>query len=156
SAIRTLDVHPKDISLSESPLTKGSRTLARDGRIAFFDAQFDQNGFQLPRSKIVALEDRIRAIGEPHGIQTEFTGDAENAAPEQGASDIIGLVAAFFILIVLFRALVPTVIPLLFAITAVTGAFLLLFLAARFTHFNTVTEILVPMIGLGVGIDYTL
>ena len=33
---------------------------------------------------------------------------------------------------------------------------MLLFLAARFTHFNTVTEILVPMIGLGVGIDYTL
>ena len=57
---------------------------------------------------------------------------------------------------VLFRALVPTVIPLLFAIVAVLGAFLLLFLAARLTHFNTVTEILVPMIGLGVGIDYTL
>ena len=47
-------------------------------------------------------------------------------------------------------------IPLLFAITAVLGAFLLLFLAARLTHFNTITEILVPMIGLGVGIDYTL
>ena len=57
---------------------------------------------------------------------------------------------------ILFRALVPTMIPLLFAITAVAGAFMLLFLAARFTHFNTVTEILVPMIGLGVGIDYTL
>jgi len=68
----------------------------------------------------------------------------------------VGLLAAFVILMVLFRALVPTMIPLLFAITAVTGAFLLLFLAARFTHFNTVTEILVPMIGLGVGIDYTL
>ena len=35
-------------------------------------------------------------------------------------------------------------------------AFLLLFLAARITNFNTITEILVPMIGLGVGIDYTL
>ncbi len=57
---------------------------------------------------------------------------------------------------VLFRALVPTVIPLIFAIVAVIGAFLILFLAARLTHFNTVTEILVPMIGLGVGIDYTL
>src|SRR5437763_1026514 len=57
---------------------------------------------------------------------------------------------------VLFRALVPTVIPLLFAITAVLGAFLLLFLAARLTHFNTITEILVPMIGLGVGIAYPL
>ena len=86
----------------------------------------------------------------------EFTGDAENAPPTQGLSDIIGLVAAFVILMVLFRALVPTVIPLVFAVVAVIGAFLILYLAARFTHFNTITEILVPMIGLGVGIDYTL
>ena len=35
-------------------------------------------------------------------------------------------------------------------------AFLLLYLAARLTNFNTIIEILVPMIGLGVGIDYTL
>jgi RND superfamily putative drug exporter len=89
-------------------------------------------------------------------MQVEFTGEAESAPPTQGLSDIIGLVAAFVILMVLFRALVPTMIPLLFAITAVLGAFLILFLAARLTHFNTITEILVPMIGLGVGIDYTL
>jgi RND superfamily putative drug exporter len=89
-------------------------------------------------------------------MQVEFTGEAESAPPTQGSSDIIGLVAAFVILMVLFRALVPTMIPLLFAITAVLGAFLILFLAARLTHFNTITEILVPMIGLGVGIDYTL
>ena len=92
----------------------------------------------------------------PAGIQVEFTGEAESAPPTQGLSDIIGLLAAFVILMVLFRALVPTVIPLLFAIVAVLGAFLILFLAARLTHFNTITEILVPMIGLGVGIDYTL
>ena len=118
--------------------------------------QYDQTGFELPRSGVVSAEDQLRSIGDQAGIQVEFTGEAENAPPTQGISDIIGLVAAFVILMVLFRALVPTVIPLLFAITAVLGAFLILFLAARLTHFNTVTEILVPMIGLGVGIDYTL
>ena len=57
---------------------------------------------------------------------------------------------------VLFRALVPTVIPLLFAITAVMTAFLLLYLAARLHPLQHDHELLVPMIGLGVGIDYTL
>ena len=102
------------------------------------------------------IENQLRAIGDPAGVQVEFTGEAENAPPTQGMSDLIGLLAAFVILLILFRALVPTAIPLLFAIVAVLGAFLILFLAARLTHFNTVTEILVPMIGLGVGIDYTL
>ncbi|HYW29415.1 MAG TPA: MMPL family transporter [Gaiellales bacterium] len=154
---KTLDQSQQDVSAITNPASAaGARQLSKDQRIAYYDVQFDRNGFQLPRSGIVKLENQLRAIAQPAGIQVEFTGEAENAPPTQGISDIVGLIAAFIILIVLFRALVPTVIPLLFAITAVLTAFLLLYLAARFTHFNTVTEILVPMIGLGVGIDYTL
>jgi RND superfamily putative drug exporter len=138
-----------------SPLTDRDQ-LADDGRVAFFDVQYDRTGFELPRSGVVDFEDQLRSIAQPAGLQVEFTGEAESAPPTQGISDIVGLLAAFVILMVLFRALVPTVIPLLFAIVAVAGAFLILFLAARLTHFNTITEILVPMIGLGVGIDYTL
>ncbi|HEX4526459.1 MAG TPA: MMPL family transporter [Gaiellaceae bacterium] len=147
--------NPKDLPAITSPLSDKSQ-LSDTGRVAFFDVQYDRTGFQLPRSGIVAVEDQLRAIGNPAGIQAEFTGEAESAPPTQGLSDFIGLFAAFIILLVLFRALVPTAIPLLFAIVAVLSAFLILFLAARLTHFNTVTEILVPMIGLGVGIDYTL
>jgi RND superfamily putative drug exporter len=153
---RSLDEHPKDVSAITSPLAAKSTRLSKSGQVAYFDVQYDRTGFDLPRSGVVAAETQLRSIAAAAGLQVEFTGEAENAPPTQGSSDIIGLLAAFVILMVLFRALVPTVIPLLFAITAVAGAFLLLFLAARLTHFNTITEILVPMIGLGVGIDYTL
>jgi putative drug exporter of the RND superfamily len=152
---RDLAQDPKDVSAITSPF-KDSSQLSHDGRTAFFDVQFDRTGFELPRSGIVNIEDQLRAIGQPAGVQVEFTGEAESAPPTQGISDLVGLIAAFIVLMVLFRALVPTVIPLLFAIVAVIGAFLILFLAARLTHFNTIVEILVPMIGLGVGIDYTL
>jgi putative drug exporter of the RND superfamily len=153
---RSLDQQAKDVSAITDPLAQGSHQLSKSGRIAFFDIQYDKTGFQLPRSGIVDVETKLRAIGQTAGVDVQFTGEAENAPPTQGLSDIIGLAAAFVILMILFRALVPTAIPLVFAITAVAGAFMLLFLAARLTHFNTVTEILVPMIGLGVGIDYTL
>jgi RND superfamily putative drug exporter len=145
------DAHPID-----DPLASGSQNLSRDGRVSFFDVQYDRTAFLLPRAEIVALEDALRAAAATVSAQVEFTGEADQAPAQQGSSDLIGIIAAFFILLVLFRALVPTVIPVLFAITAVAAAFLLLFLAARITNFNTVTEILVPMIGLGVGIDYTL
>ncbi len=152
----TLDKKAGHVSAVTNPLSANSGQFAKDGRVGYFDVQFDRTGFELPRTGIVKIEDQLRGIGGPAGIQVEFTGEAENAPPTQGLSDLIGLVAAFFILMVLFRALVPTVIPLVFAIVAVIGAFLILYLAARLTDFNTVTEILVPMIGLGVGIDYTL
>jgi RND superfamily putative drug exporter len=150
-----LDQNPKDEAAITNPLSDRNQ-LSDNGRVAFFDVQYDRTGFELPRSGIVKFEDQLRSIGQPAGLEVEFTGEAESAPPTQGISDLLGLLAAFVILMVLFRALVPTVIPLLFAIVAVLGAFLILFLAARLTHFNTITEILVPMIGLGVGIDYTL
>ena len=153
---KSIDFHAKDAAASTDPLAKSSHQLSKDGRIAFFDVQYDKDAFQLPRAGIVQAEHKMQAIGQRAGIDTQFTGEAETGDVSSSGSEIIGLIAAFVVLMILFRALVPTAIPLLFAITAVVGAFLLLYLAARFTHFNTVTEILVPMIGLGVGIDYTL
>ena len=47
-------------------------------------------------------------------------------------------------------------IPIALAIVALLTAFLLLFILAGQTDINTVTPILVSMIGLGVGIDYSL
>ena len=47
-------------------------------------------------------------------------------------------------------------IPIALAIVALATAFLLLFIFAGLTDVNTVTPILVSMIGLGVGIDYSL
>ena len=155
---RSLATDPKDVSNDHEPVGTRRDEAARPtaGRSPSSTCSTTAPASSCRARTSSNVENQLRAIGEPAGIQVEFTGEAENAPPTQGISDLIGLLAAFVILMVLFRALVPTVIPLLFAIVAVLGAFLLLFLAARLTHFNTITEILVPMIGLGVGIDYTL
>jgi putative drug exporter of the RND superfamily len=156
AAVRKLDENKKNAAAIADPLASDSNQVSDSGRVAYFDAQFDRTGFELPRGGIVDLEDQLKATGERAGLQVAFTGDAESPPPEDQLSIMLGLLAGFVILLVLFRALVPTAIPLLFAIAAVMTAFLLLYLAARFTNFNTIVTLLVPMIGLGVGIDYTL
>ena len=50
--------------------------------------QFSKDGFQLHRSKIVKLEDAMTATLGKAGIQTEYTGDADQPPPEQGASEV--------------------------------------------------------------------
>ena len=40
---------PSDASLPSNPLAPKSQSLAKSGRIAFFDVQFDQQGFDLKR-----------------------------------------------------------------------------------------------------------
>ena len=59
-------------------------------------------------------------------------------------------------LLIVFRTFVAAFIPIMLAIVALATAFLLLFILAGLTDINTVTPILVSMIGLGVGIDYSL
>ena len=59
-------------------------------------------------------------------------------------------------LLLVFRTFVAMLIPIALAISALATAFLLLFILAGLTDINTVTPILVSMIGLGVGIDYSL
>jgi RND superfamily putative drug exporter len=63
---------------------------------------------------------------------------------------------ALIVLMIVFRTFVATMIPLFLAVSAVGTAFILLFILAGLTDINTITPLLVSMIGLGVGIDYSL
>ena len=92
----------------------------------------------------------------PPAMTVEFNGDAEFPPIEQGTQELLGLLAALIVLLIVFRTLVATAIPLALAIVALMTAFLLLFILAGLTDINTITPLLVSMIGLGVGIDYSL
>ena len=131
-------------------------TFSDDGRIAYAEAQFDRVIFDKDRERVVAVEDAVRETVEPAGVTAEFNGDAEFPPIEQGTQELLGLLAALIVLLVVFRTLVATAIPLALAIVAVMSAFLLLFVLAGLTDINTITPLLVSMIGIGVGIDYSL
>jgi putative drug exporter of the RND superfamily len=131
-------------------------TISNDGRIAYTEAQFDQIIYDKDRPEVLAVEDAVKKAVAPVGITAEFNGDAEFPPIEQGTQELLGLLAALVVLLIVFRTFVATAIPLVLALTAVGTAFLLLFILAGLTDINTITPLLVSMIGLGVGIDYSL
>jgi RND superfamily putative drug exporter len=131
-------------------------TFSDDGRIAYAQAQFDRLIFEEDRESVVAVQDTVRQTVEPAGVTAEFNGDAEFPPIEQGTQELLGLLAALIVLVIVFRTAVATTIPIALALTAVATAFFLLFILAGLTDINTITPLLVSMIGLGVGIDYSL
>jgi RND superfamily putative drug exporter len=131
-------------------------TFSDDGRIAYAETQFDQTIEPADRDSVVAVEDAVRETVEPAGVTVEYNGEAEFPPVEQGASEALGLLAAILVLLVVFRTFVAMIIPIALALTALATAFLLLFILAGLTDINTITPIQVSMIGLGVGIDYSL
>jgi RND superfamily putative drug exporter len=131
-------------------------TFSDDGRIAYAEAQFDRVIFEEDREAVVAVQDTVREAVAPAGVTVEYNGDAEFPPIEQGTQELLGLLAALLVLLVVFRTFVAMFIPIALALVALMTAFLLLFILAGLTTINTITPLLVSMIGLGVGIDYSL
>jgi RND superfamily putative drug exporter len=137
-----------------NPFSKN--TFSDDGRIAYAEAQFDRVIYTKDRTAVVDVQNAVRRTVEPAGVQVEFNGDAESPPIQQGIQELLGFLAAFIVLMIVFRTFVATAIPISLAIVAVGTAFVLLRILSGFTDFNTITPILVSMIGIGVGIDYSL
>jgi putative drug exporter of the RND superfamily len=131
-------------------------TFSDDGRIAYAEAQFNETIEDKDRDEVVAVEDAVRKTVEPAGVAVEYNGEAEFPPVEQGTSESLGLLAAIIVLLIVFRTFTAMLIPIALAISALVTAFLLLYILAGLTDINTITPILVSMIGLGVGIDYSL
>jgi len=131
-------------------------TFSKNGRIAYAEAQFNETIEDADRDQVVAVEDSVRRAVQSAGVTVEYNGEAEFPPIEQGTSEALGLLAAIIVLLIVFRTFTAMLIPIALAITALFTAFLLLFILAGLTDINTVTPILVSMIGLGVGIDYSL
>jgi RND superfamily putative drug exporter len=131
-------------------------TFSDNGRIAYMEVQFSETIEPKDRDAVVAVEDAVRQAVEPVGVTVEYNGEAEFPPIKQGTEEGLGILAAIIVLLVVFRTFVAMLIPIALAIVALAGAFLLLFILAGLTDINTITPILVSMIGLGVGIDYSL
>jgi RND superfamily putative drug exporter len=131
-------------------------TFSDDGRIAYAEAQFNETIEEADREQVEAVQEAVRETVEPAGVRVEYNGEAEIPPLEQGTSEALGLFAAIIVLLLVFRTFTAMFIPIALAISALVTAFLLLYILAGLTDINTVTPILVSMIGLGVGIDYSL
>ena len=131
-------------------------TFSDDGRIAYAEAQFNETIEDEDREEVVAVQDAVRETVEPAGVTVEYNGEAEFPPVEQGTSEALGLLAAIVVLLLVFRTFTAMLIPIALAVSALMTAFLLLYILAGLTDINTITPILVSMIGLGVGIDYSL
>jgi len=133
------------------------QTISKNGQIAFATVLFDEKANELPASapkRVVAVATAAR---QP-GLQVELGGQAIEVTQKQGfgLSTAVGLLAAIIVLLITFGSVVAMGLPIL---TALFGLGTGLGMIALFTHLvdtpNFSSE-LAAMIGLGVGIDYSL
>src|ERR671932_554203 len=90
-------------------------------------------------------------------LTVEVTGQAVQAPPHVGGpAEVIGVVVALLVLAVTYGSLVVAGLNLLTALVGVGIGVLGITIATGFTDLSSTTPILAAMLGLAVGIDYTL
>jgi putative drug exporter of the RND superfamily len=147
---------------AKAPEVAGVITPAEAGSIspqhtaAIGQVEYKVNGSDLKTSALDALTSA--AEGAPHaGVTVEVGGPAFNNSPvNPGAEDLIGVLVAVVVLAITFGSLLAAGMPLLTALlgVAIAVAGVLAFTSA--VDISSTALTLALMIGLAVGIDYTL
>lgn len=131
--------------------------ISADGAVGYttfsLDVPLPANVTKEQRAAINAALD----VGRSEGLTVE-AGGAGFGDPIviTSTSEVIGVAVAAIILMVTFGALVAAGLPLLTAIIGVGIGSLSIMLATAWVSLNNVTPVLAVMIGLAVGIDYSL
>ncbi len=135
----------------------GAQAISRDGRIAFATVLFDQRANALPVPAIKKVISTAQNAGSPQ-LQVELGGQAIQQAQglSLGATTVVGLLAAIIVLLITFGSMIAAGLPILTALLGLGTAFGVIGILSNAVTMPNVSGQLAAMIGLGVGIDYSL
>jgi putative drug exporter of the RND superfamily len=140
-----------------SPFSEfASRAISDDGRVAFIQVQLTEASPQVSDETldlIVSAADRPEASN----FRVEFGGDVfQDTEVGLTIAEVIGLAFAGLVLVITFRSFRPAWMPLASAIIGVGIVLGVVFFAADYTTISSSAPLLAVMLGLAVGIDYSL
>ncbi len=140
-----------------SPYATQGGMLSADGTTGIVRVLFSTAADEVPSEQVAEIE-RAIAAAIAGGLEVEFGGPVATAQEREGPNEstVIGLVAAFVILYVLFRTLVPTMLPVGTALFGLAAGFAAVFALTSVIELSKFGPNIAAMLGLGVGIDYAL
>ncbi|QMU77760.1 MMPL family transporter [Streptacidiphilus sp. PB12-B1b] len=132
--------------------------VSADGQIAYISVRFSSNPTSFEHSYLDQVDSAVAPL-RAAGIEVEYGGPLGELARPKAAdltSEAIGFAVAIVVLVVGFGSLIAAGLPLLTALISVIVGLSCLSLLAAAVTFASVAPTLATMIGLGVGIDYSL
>ncbi|ASO21118.1 RND superfamily putative drug exporter [Actinoalloteichus hoggarensis] len=160
-----LDAGLAEIEAQEAELEHGSAlvefassigTVSEDGRTAIATIAFEETLFELPDSVKAAVADVLEA-GDIAGVDIDWSATI-TASVEGilGPGEIIGVVVAGLVLLIMMRALLPAMTPLVSSLVGVGVGVAASLSFSGLVPMASITPVLGVMLGLAVGIDYAL
>jgi putative drug exporter of the RND superfamily len=147
-----------DLAIGEKLLaaTKNYTTVSNDDTVALAQIRFALRGTEVQTETRTSVVDYLQNA-DLNGIEVHFSQELTQSFGDiLGIGEVIGLIAAAIVLFVLLGTIIGMAIPIFSAVVGVAiSATLVLALAAEIEMTST-TPVLGVMLGLAVGIDYSL
>ncbi|MET7670163.1 MMPL family transporter [Micromonospora luteifusca] len=126
-----------------------------NGRYALVQVQFATGGDDVTDAQRTAYE-QVGASAKAQGWQVAPGGEVLGGEPEIGSTEALGVLVAAIVLIITFGSLVAAGMTMLNALIGVGAGMAGLFALSGAVQLTSTAPILALMLGLAVGIDYSL
>ncbi|HEY4462220.1 MAG TPA: efflux RND transporter permease subunit [Streptosporangiaceae bacterium] len=134
----------------------GAKQVSASKTVAFAQVNFSKDANSIPAAEATQLVHLARAPNSPN-LQVDVVGAvAASTNPTSSSSTLIGVIAALIILLIFFGAVLPALLPLLSAGIALISGLAVVGMLSNSISMANFTSQLCILIGLGVGIDYSL
>jgi RND superfamily putative drug exporter len=155
AVMATASQRPHVTGLASPYAPEGTEQISSDGRVAYAEVFFDQPFDKLANTDAHFQKNFLDAVhpGQRQGLDVEVS---TFVAEQQIGSEFIGLIFAAFILLLAFGSALAMGLPLLTALFGLGIGATLGGIASRFIETPEWAATVATMIGLGVGIDYSL
>jgi RND superfamily putative drug exporter len=145
------------VSSVVGPYAAGTTQISADGRIAFATVTFDEQAPALSKATVEHVISIATNARSPK-VDVELGGAAieQTQTTPAGGAAAIGLAAAIVVLLIAFGSFVAMGLPVITALLGLGTGFGAIALASQVIDMPNFSTELAAMIGLGVGIDYSL
>jgi len=134
----------------------GAGQVSAGKTIAYATVNFTKDANGVPASEATAFVNTARAPNSA-AVQVDVVGDvASSTNPSSSPGTFIGVAAALVVLLLFFGAVLPALLPLLGTAVALVCGLSVVNILSNSVSMASFTSQLCILIGLGVGIDYSL
>lgn len=129
--------------------------VSPEGSTAVATVNFDEDQMSIEQS----TKDDLMAAVEDHpvdGVEVDYSTEIAQEMSAMGAGEIVGVVVAVVVLLIMLRTAVGAALPVLTAFVGVGFSTMLALSLSGQVQMASVTPMLGVMLGLAVGIDYSL
>ncbi|WP_436670270.1 MMPL family transporter [Priestia megaterium] len=150
------DIKKQDSSVETVASPFQLNNVDSDKKIGYAEVTYTVTPEKVTSSSIDKVLDRISKTNDK-GIQTEVRGDNITFSESMNHfAEVAGIVVAFFILAVTFASFIAAGLPIITAVIGLGIGLLTILIGTNFIDIQSVSMSLAAMLGLAVGIDYSL